>query len=180
MLQPNTSPVPNDHPVRLLFVELAERALGRTPVGDEASVRYISGVMADFIGMDGLYPVRDEEGQRLEHLTDLMAVGDSLTEPGQRREHFKYLGDLTLFMLGLFPERFRRSRRTLSRDFYATAGRRSYRAAAMLVRAPSDLAVFERLADEYEHYVDGLQWVRLYISDPFFQYMFRQFGVNRS
>jgi hypothetical protein len=82
-------------------------------------------------------------------------------------------------MLGLFPEYFRRRRRALSPDFYVTAGRRSYRSVAEMVRAPSELAVFQKLADEYEHYVEGLRWVRLYIRDPFFQYMFREFGVTR-
>jgi hypothetical protein len=179
LLQLNGPGVPQDHPVRRLFSDLTQRGLGQTPVGDEASVRYIADVMTEFIGMEGLYPVHGADGERLDHLSDLLAAGEQLREPGLRRDHFKYLGDLTLFMLGLFPEYFRRRRRALSPDFYVTAGRRSYRSVAEMVRAPSELAVFQKLADEYEHYVEGLRWVRLYIRDPFFQYMFREFGVTR-
>jgi hypothetical protein len=178
MLTPNTGHVPENHPIRLLFTELTERGLAQIHIHDEASVRYISGMMLDFIDLDAVYPIRDAQGVRLEHLTDLLAEAHKATEPAVRRDHFKHLGDLTLFMLGLFPERFRRRRRALSRDLYVAEGRRSYRIVAELVRAPSEPAVFRRLADQYERYVEGLGWVRLYIRDPFFQYMFREFGVS--
>jgi hypothetical protein len=177
MLTPNPRRVPENHAIRRLFMELAERGLGQADVHDPASVAYVSGMMVEFIDAERVYPV-SEAGLRLEHLTDLMAEADRTREPSRKRDHYQHLGDLTLFMLGLFPERFRRSRRALSRDLYANQGRRAYRIVADLVRVPSELAVFRRLADEYEHYVEGLHWVRLYIRDPFFQYMFREFGIT--
>ena len=42
----------------------------------------------------------------------------------------------------------------------------------------SDPAVYRRLSDRFEQYVLGLNWVHLYINDPFFQYMFREFGIS--
>ena len=179
MSERNTGQVPEDHSIRLLFRTLTERGLGQTNIRDEASIVYVAGIMTDFISTDALYPVCDASGERLEYLTDLVAEADRLTEPSLRRDHFQYLGDLTLFMLGLFPERFRRNRRAPSRDFYAAQGRRSYRIVAEMVWTPAELAVFRRLADQYEQYVDGLDWVRRYIRDPFFQYMFREFGISQ-
>jgi hypothetical protein len=178
MFKPGTVHIPEHHPVRTLFRELAERGLSQRDIHDEASVRYVAQVMVDFIDMDRVYPVAESGGPRLEYLTDLIAEAHRASEPDSRRDHFQHLGDLTLFMLGLFPERFLRSRRALSPEFYAAEGRRSYRIVAEMVRAPSELAVFHRLSDEYDHYVEGLQWVRLYIRDPFFQYMFREFGIS--
>jgi hypothetical protein len=81
-------------------------------------------------------------------------------------------------MLGLFPERFDRRRRNISRDYYALQGRRAYSIAADLVWAEADPAPFRRLADRFDQYVRGLNWVKLYIQDPFFQYMFREFRVT--
>lgn len=178
MIKPVARRVPENHSIRVMFRELAERGLGQSDIHDEASVRYISGMMIDFIDAEAVFPVIDSSGSPLEHLTDLVAFAQQAREPEMRRRHFKYLGDLTLFMLGLFPERFRRSRRALSRDLYVAEGRRSYRIVAELVRVPTEPEVFRKLSDQYEHYVEGLHWVRLYIRDPFFQYMFREFGIS--
>lgn len=177
MLTPNPCRVPENHAIRSLFMELAERGLGQADVHDPASVAYVSGMMVEFIDVERVYPVT-AAGLRLEHLSELMAEADRVREPARKRDHYQHLGDMTLFMLGLFPERFRRNRRALSRDLYASQGRRAYRIVADLVRVPGELAVFRRLAYEYEHYVEGLHWVRLYIRDPFFQYMFREFGIT--
>ena len=81
-------------------------------------------------------------------------------------------------MLGLFPERFERSRRAVSAEYYTEQGRRSYNIVAEMDWNRSDPAVYRKLSDRFEQHVLGLNWAHLYINDPFFQYMFREFGIS--
>jgi len=171
-------PVPENHPIRPLFRTLTERGLGQINIRDEESLGYVSGLLLDFMRTDNLYPVRDEHGRRIEYLADLMGRADDSADLFERADHYKYLGDLTLFMLGLFPERFDRNRRSVSAEYYAQQGRRSYGIVADLAWLDDDPGPFRRLADGFDQYVRGLNWVKLYIQDPFFQYMFREFSIS--
>jgi hypothetical protein len=83
-----------------------------------------------------------------------------------------------LFMLGLFPERFDRRRRSASAAYYEIQGRRSYRIVADLTWTQPEPGPFRSLAEGFDQYVRGLNWVKVYIHDPFFQYMFREFGIS--
>ena len=170
--------VPENHPIRSLFWTLTERGMGQLNITDEASLGYISDLLLDFMRIEELYRVRDASGQHVEHLTDLLQLADGTTDPLQRLDQHKHLGDRTLFMLGLFPERFERSRRPLSKEFYAQQGQRSYGIVADLAWIQSEPAPFRRLAESFDQYVRGLNWVKLYLQDPFFQYMFREFHVT--
>ena len=170
--------VSGDHPIRPFFQDLVRRGMAQVNLTEEPAVGYVADLMTDFISTDQLYPVRDASGNRLEYLSDLVAEAHKAVEPDLRRDQFRHLGDLTLFMLGLFPERFRRGRQAMAREFYRIQGRTSYSTVARMVGASSDLTVFRSLAEEYDQYVGGLHQVRLYIRDPFYQYMFRQFGVS--
>ena len=42
---------------------------------------------------------------------------------------------------------------------------------------PEATVVFRKLSDQFEQCVVGLNWVKHYINDPFYQYMFREFQV---
>ena len=94
-----------------------------------------------------------------------------------RRECYKHIGDVTLFNLGLYPESLTHGRHSVSPDFYAAQGRRSYHIAAAIDTSRATV-VFRKLSDQFEKCVVGLHWVRLYINDPFYQYVFREFGVT--
>ena len=39
--------------------------------------------------------------------------------------------------------------------------------------------VYRKLAEKYERCVLSLNWVREYTTDPFYQYVFRQFGITQ-
>jgi hypothetical protein len=93
-----------------------------------------------------------------------------------RREFYRYLGDWTLFNLGLFPERLTYGRRTVSPTYYAQQGRRSYSMIADMEN-PAQAAVFHKLAEDFQRCVVGLHWIKQYIHDPFYRYMFREFDV---
>ncbi len=161
-----TNAVPENHPVRSLFRTMTKRGLDQINLCDAEAVAYIGDLMAEFVRTDSMY-LRDREGQRLEHVTDILAAAEQASDPEVRRGRYKHLGDLTLFMLGLFPERFAHPRRSISADYYAQQGRRSYRIVAELDPGRGDPALYRRLADRFEQYVTGLNWVKLYTEDPF-------------
>ncbi len=178
MAELNPQQVPEDHPIRSFFRTLTERGMGEINIRDEASLSYVSGLLLEFMRTEALYRVQDEHGQRVEHLADLLALAEGTADPLERLDQHKHLGDRTLFMLGLFPEWFERSRRPLSAQFYAQQGQRSYGIVADLAWIHSEPPPFRRLAESFDEYVRGLNWVKLYLQDPFFQYMFREFRVT--
>ena len=111
MVEQTTSDIPDSHEIRPLFRALTERGMDVANVHDDDAVRYISNLLTEFTQTENTFRVRDEHGQGLEYVSDLLAAADQASDPATCRDHHKHLADLTLFMLGLFPERFERSRR---------------------------------------------------------------------
>ncbi len=178
MIEQTTSNIPESHEIRPLFRALTECGMDVANVHDDDAVRYISNLLTEFTQTGNTCRVRDEHGQGLEYVSGLLAAADQASDPETCRDHHKHLADLTLSMLGLFPEQFERSRRARSAECYAEQGRRSYNIVAEMDASKSDPAVYRKLSDRFEQYVLGLNWVHLYINDPFFQYMFREFGIS--
>ena len=65
----------------------------------------------------------------------------------------------------------------ISHSYYADTGRRSYQVASELERNVDTTVVFKKLAEKFERCVLSLNWVREYTTDPFYQYMLRQFKI---
>ena len=126
--------VSGNHPIRPFFKGLVRRGLAQVDLVQEPAVCYVADLMTDFISTDQLYPVHDGDGNRMEYLSDLVAEAHKAVEPSLRRDQFRYLGDLTLFMLGLFPERFLRGRHAMTREFYRIQGRSGPRGSIVLGR----------------------------------------------
>jgi hypothetical protein len=168
--------IPPHHPVRELFHTLTERGLQQSNLRDIEIQRYLSDLLVEFIHMNNLYKLRDESGRRLEHVVDMLEKLEGST-PSDRREIYKHVGDFTLFILGLFPESLSRSRRCLGLNYYVDQGRRSYLILSELGEF-SRVVIFRKLSEQFESCVYSLNWVRQYINDPFYQYLFREFDVT--
>lgn len=174
MNQPN---LPENHPARRLFRTLAGRALDQSSLSDKDILLYLSDLLLHFMWTDNLYSLRDQNGQRLVYLVDMFAEASQMPRR-ERRRCYKQIGDYTLFMLGFFPESLSAGRRSIPPSYYSDAGRRCYLAASELERNADSTVVFRKLADKYERCVLSLNWVREYTSDPFYQFMFREFGIT--
>ena len=173
----NTRPsVPPNHPVRAVLHQLTDRAMKQLDLRDEETICYVSNLLTDFIHCENLYRLRADSGKRLEYVCDILEQASHEVSPYLRRECYRYLGDWTLFNLGLFPEQLTYGRRTVSPSYYAQQGRLSYNIVAEMETSAST-AVFRKLAEDFPRCVDGLNWVKLYINDPFYRYMFREFHV---
>src|SRR5215813_175742 len=172
MIEKTRNVIPDDHPIRALFHELTERGMSQLNFHDPETIRYITNLLTDFVNADNMYRIRDDDGQRAQYLFDMLTQASNAMSPAIRRDYYKHLGDLTLFNLGLFPESLTYGHRTVSPDYYAETGRRSYTIVADMDSATRSTVVYRKLSDQFERCVVGLNWVKHYINDPFFQYMF--------
>ena len=170
--------VPNNHPVKKLFLSVADRALTQASIPDKDLLFYLSDMLTHFMYVENLYKLKDENGERLGYLAEMIEV--ALEAPRSRKkECYQQIGDHTLFILGMFPESLTYGRRTLSHSYYVDTGRSSYRVASELEPNTESTVVFKKLADKYERCVLSINWVREYTNDPFYQYMLRQFGMTQ-
>lgn len=178
MIEKTARSIPSEHPIRILFHQLTERGMGQSNLHDRDTIQYITNLLTDFVHVENMYRIKDESGRRLEYLFEILAQASSGMSPAVRRDYYKHLGDLTLFNLGLFPESLTYGRRTVSPDYYAETGRRSYTIVAEMDSSSRATVVYRKLSDQFERCVIGLNWVKQYINDPFYQYMFREFHIT--
>ena len=153
--------------------------MGQLNLHDPDTIDYITNLLTEFVPIENMSRIKDESGRRVQYLFDMLTQAGNAMSPDLRRDYYKNLGDLTLFNLGLFPESLTYGHRTVSPDYYAEAGRRSYTIVAEM-HAPSSTgtSVYRKLSEQFEQCVVGLKWVKLYINDPFYQYMFREFRIT--
>ena len=170
------SSIPDDHPVRAVFHQLTERGMNELQLRDKDTIEYVTNLLIEFIHPDNLYRIQDDYGKRLRYVSDILAQANREMSPALRRECYRHLGDITLFNLGLFPESLTYGHQTVSPSYYAAQGRLSYTIVAEL-ETPDSMEVFRKLSEQFTQCVAGLNWVKLYINDPFYQYMFREFQV---
>jgi hypothetical protein len=178
MIEKTPRSIPFDHPIHALFRQLTERGLGQSNLHDRDTIQYVTNLLTDFVHVENMYRIKDQSGRRIEYLFEILAQASAEMCPAVRRDYYKHLGDLTLFNLGLFPESLTYGHRTVSPDYYAETGRRSYTIVADMDSATRSTVVYRKLSDQFEQCVVGLNWVKHYINDPFFQYMFREFNVT--
>lgn len=173
------SSIPEDHPVRAVFHQLTERGMGELQLRDKDTIDYVTNLLIEFIHPENLYRIQDDGGRHLRYVSDIVDQANRQMSTTLRRECYRHLGDWTLFNLGLFPESLTYGHQTVSPSFYAAQGRRSYTIVAGLVAESErrDTELFRKLSEQFLQCVAGLNWVKLYINDPFYQYMFREFQV---
>jgi hypothetical protein len=176
MIENRKRSIPSNHPIHAIFRELTERGMSQLNLHDNDTIQYVTNLLTEFIHIENMYRAKDESGRRLEYICDILNQASQCMSPEMRREYYRHLGDMTLFNLGLFPESLTYGRRTVSPGYYAEQGRRSYTIVAEMEKAEGTI-VFRKLSEQFEQCVVGLNWVKLYINDPFYQYMFREFQV---
>jgi hypothetical protein len=178
MIEETRKNIPADHPIRHLFQELTERGMSQLNYRDSDTIQYITNLLTEFVHIENMYRIKDESGRRLHHVCEMLEQASREMLPAVRRQYYQHLGDLTLFNLGLFPESLTYGRHSMSPEFYAEQGRRSYNIVAEMHPSPRSTVVYRKLSGQFEQCVVGLNWVKMYIHDPFYQYMFRQFGIT--
>jgi hypothetical protein len=165
------------------FRNAVRGSLGDLARRDDPAADYLSDLLTRFARVDNLHP----RGLRAPHLE---SVGEALLEvqllwderspsfqPEQEVRLRHHIGDYTLFMTGVFPERVERLDCV---RYYVTEGKRAYRFVAEHRRASLGDAraqLFRRLSDQFEAYVGVLDYARkVYFRErpdlPFFRIAF--------
>ena len=178
MIEKTRHEIPIGHPIRALFQQLTKRGLGQLNLHDEETIEYITNLLTEFVQIENMYRIKDEAGLRVQYIFDMLTQAGNEMSPALRRDYYRHLGDLTLFNLGLFPESLTYGHRTVSPDYYAETGRRSYTMVAEMDSSSHGTRVYRKLSAQFEQCVVGLKWVKVYINDPFYQYMFREFDIT--
>ena len=126
---------------------------------------YLAELLTRFARTENLYP-RGVAVPRLESVVDMLLEVQAAWLPdtlGFRPEHEvsvrRHIGDYTLFMTGIFPERVKRSAST---DYYIAQGSSAYRFVSEHARASSrgGPGPWRRLADRFEGYAGVLDYTR--------------------
>mgnify|MGYP005841399517 CR=1 FL=1 len=166
---PHTSSIPESHPLHRMFAGLVEHAFAaRLGVADTGVTDYLTGLLTRFVHMDGVFPMRNIGGRRLEEVAEMLVEAyfpEPLTAQQRRAVIHKQVGDFTLFWTGVYPESLGRLRSSLRKDSlvdYISQGKKSYRLAAEAEQReePAEARVLGRISEEFEYCVYGLGLVR--------------------
>lgn len=132
--------------------------------GDPAAP-YLADLLTRFARTENLYP-RGAALPRLETVVDMLLEVQSAWQadsPDFRPEHEvsvrRHIGDYTLFMTGIFPERVKS---TASTSFYISQGKQAYHFVSEHARAEArgTSTPYRRLAERFESYARVLDYTR--------------------
>ena len=164
--------VSQHHPLRKLFGALTERSFTESLGWPDFNVTaYLSNLLVEFSHIDHLQHIKNQHGQPLETVAELLYESELATDspdPDREREIHRHIGDLTLFIAGLFPEYLRclKARGMIyHKDYfvnYMKAGKRSYRIVAAFQHGDrkDQPVLFQTLSSNFELCVTGLGLVR--------------------
>lgn len=167
------TPIPARHPLRQLFGRLTERNFTEALGWPNFEVtEYVSNLLVEFTHIDNLTRIKNHDGEPVETVVELLyeaEVGAQQSVAEKEREIHRHIGDLTLFLAGLFPEYCRRikcSGLIHHKDFlvdYVKAGKRSYNIVATIQdpKSQEPPSLFQTLSSNFELCVAGLGFVRL-------------------
>lgn len=140
------------------FRELLEDALAAEKLSlDDGSVAYLLRVVAEFGASDALHAGgRDEPGTpALVWLYERAQRSD----PGQRFDALRHLGDVSLVVSGFFTPHIERERSLVGLDYYVDMGTAAYRSAASLARRTGFSELLDELARNFARLVEVLSYV---------------------
>lgn len=123
---------------------------------DEHTEHYVVNMLTLFARAERLYE-STPDGPRLKPLAQMLADALEATSVAGRELALQRLGDISLFMAGLFARCF--SRRLVDVDYHIAMGGRAYGALARsheLSRRPEPARVFAELEAKFQPLVDAL------------------------
>ena len=147
-----------------LFLDLSKQSLGQLGIGGKREADYVAEMLADFGTQRVWFPSHAREAYEFVELAELMSqqvhasAGEEPVLLGERAFR-KHVGDLTLFMSGIF-------RRFIERhdllDCYFEAGSRSYASVWRIDRSLNreDSEIFGELSRGFERYSGAIDYMR--------------------
>jgi hypothetical protein len=167
------TPIPDHHPLKQLFGRLTERNFSEALGWPNFQVTdYVANLLLEFIHSDQLSRIANHKGESVETVVELLYEAESHNQHSSVEKEcaiHRHIGDLTLFLAGVFPEYCRHIKSSgliHHKDFlvdYVKAGKRSYSIVATHQdpQAKNPPSLFQTLSTNFELCVAGLSFVRL-------------------
>ncbi len=167
------TPIPAQHPLKQLFGRLTERNFSEALGWPDFQVTdYVSNLLLEFLHTDQLTRIKNQDGEPVETVVELLYEAETLshqTSAEKECDIHRHIGDLTLFLTGVFPEycnQIKCSGLIHHKDFlvdYVKTGKRSYGIVAehQPPQATTPPSLFQTLSTNFELCVAGLGFVRL-------------------
>ncbi len=125
----------------------------------EATLWYLTNLLTSFSRSERLFD-KTEEGRALTPLVALYALAVEATSEAERKRTLQRLGDVALFISGLYSGLFLRRRRLVDVDYYIAMGGSAYGYlsdnSGQRVQEQTLAAVFHQLSREFARLVDVL------------------------
>ena len=169
MKRENINRISQRHPLRKLLTALTEiNFYGKIGLCEPGVVSYVSDLLIEFVHVDNLYKIRNLQGQKLKSIGEILSEkGFFITPEGFEKERmfYKYLGDYTLFMTGIFPESLKARPRSIRLDYfpdYIRVGKESYFNAGKFNQGEfkKEARLFKTLSANFDLCVVGLNFVK--------------------
>lgn len=158
-VKPCSGPI-TESDLRCFFHDSLHRAVKNQQVhAEEATLWYLANLLNDFSRSENLFD-RTEDGPTLRPLAELYAMAAEAASETERKLVLQRLGDVALFVSGLFSGMFSRRRRLVDADYYIAMGGGAYaylcETSTPTVRDRSLTAIFQQLSRQFIHFVDVL------------------------
>jgi len=155
------------HPLRRFFAGLVEQVF-MTEVGlaDPRLTDYLTRLLSEFVHIDRIYRMRTIDGETIRDVSRIEAeayLGPGLEGTARTWLVNRYIGDFTLFWIGVYPESLRPRHAGVDRlQEFRLQGKRSYGIASELTpkRADPPGSLLRQLSEEFEACAHGLSLVR--------------------
>jgi len=131
---------------------------------------YLADLLVRFTHTDELYKIQNKHEQPLDAVVDLLFESEVMFNAeslDREQDVHRHIGNFTLFMAGLFPERLRQLKSTArdNKDLlvdYVKTGKRSYGIVAQIGREDAEASppLFKTLSENFELCVTCLSFVR--------------------
>jgi len=126
---------------------------------EDATLWYLTNLLADFSRTERLFD-QTAEGRVLTPLAELYNMAMEASTEVERKLVLQRLGDVALFVAGLFSGLFTRRRRVVDVDYYIAMGGSAYaylcESGQGALRDRSMVAIFHQLSGQFARFVDVL------------------------
>ncbi len=147
--------------------------MGQLHLHDPETIQYITNLLTEFVQIENMYRVKDETGQRVQYLFDMLTQASNEMSPELRRDYYKHSATSRSSIWACFPKVLLMVTGPSARIITPRQAGDRTQSWRTWTRRPAP-AIYRKLSEQFQQCVVGLNWVKLYINDPFYQYMFRR------
>lgn len=158
-INPQRVPI-TESSLRAFFHDSLNQAIRNQGVSaQDETIWYLTNLLADFSRSERLFD-HTADGRVLRPLAELYAIAAEASSETERKLVLQRLGDVALFVSGLFSGIFTRRRRMVDVDYYIAMGGGAYAylcgSSQQARQHASLIAIFHQLSREFARFVDVL------------------------